>query len=441
MRILVLYSLREKEFRNTTIEHVFSFKKYSPENAFIYVNVGPKGIPFYLKYLSVDAIILHYTLLAGERFLPGDDWKIKIRGIEKLKGYKIAIPQDEYNYTCRLVDLFKKISIDLICTCFYLKKDIDFAYAQYLPENVEFLPVLTGYVDEGMVNNTMLENKLYKDRPIDIGYRASMLPAHLGKHGQLKYELIGLFNSRLASSGLNLDIKSSNNTLTREDPTAVKLGNTWDNFLMSCKAFIGCEGGSSLLDFDGSIQNRVYDYSHLNPEASFEEIEKKCFPGQDYNISCFAISPRHFEAVTTKTLQILVEGYYGNIFKPDVHYISLKKDFSNFNEVIATLYNAPKCQKIINQSYNDIVLSGLYSYRMFVNSIVELIKNKEDILPTWEPSVKQKIIILILKCREQYILLLNYNNGTLNPFILIRNFVYEKGKKPYRKYIKSHIKI
>ncbi len=52
-------------------------------------------------------------------------------------------------------------------------------------------------------------------------------------------------------------------------------------------------------------------FTAKHPNASFDEIEKACFPGKDYNISCFALSPRHFEAVMTKTLQILVEGKYG----------------------------------------------------------------------------------------------------------------------------------
>ncbi len=203
-----------------------------------------------------------------------------------------------------------------------------------------------------------------------------MLPAHIGKHGQLKYELIGEFNNRLSSSDLVLDIASSNHTLRNENRATVKLGDEWNGFLLDCKAFIGCEGGSSLLDFDGTIQDKVYSYCSSHPDAVFDEIEANCFPGMDNTISLFAISPRHFEAASTKTLQILVEGYYGGVFRPGVHYLSLKKDYTNFDEVISSLKDTELCQRIINQAYDDIVVSGKYSYLRFVNQVLSMIPHR-----------------------------------------------------------------
>lgn len=401
MEILVLYTLRQKKFRKTITEHLYSFRHYSNHN-FTYVNVGPDGIPSYLKELSFDAVILHYTFLASERFLKGDGWDIKIKGLADIKGFKIAIPQDEYSHTGRLVKLFKEISIDVICTCFYSEKDIEFAYAQYLSPHVIYLPVFTGYVDENLVKNISKRTKPCRERKIDIGYRASMLPAHLGKHGQLKYEIIGEFNNRLKYSNLVLDIKRSNLTLINEDKKAVKHGDEWNAFLLNCKAFIGCEGGSSLLDFDGHIQDQVYDYSEKYPKADFNEIEKSCFPGMDHNISCFAISPRHFEAATTKTLQILVEGYYGGAFKPGIHYLSLKKDYSNFNEIIETLLDNERCQRIVDDAYKDIVLSGIYSYKSFVNNVLNTIK-KPIINVAANRTIKFRLLILVLQIREHFV--------------------------------------
>ncbi len=405
MRILVLYTLRQQKIRKTISEHLFSFKTYLPEDEMVYVNVGPAGIPSYLSKIEFDIVIFHYTILAGERFLEGERWNRKMRGVEKLTGFKIAVPQDEYNYTNRLVALFKKVDIDVVCTCFYLQSDIDFAYAQHLPGKVKYVPVFTGYVDEAESEWVKDKTLPYAERPIDIGYRASMLPAHLGKHGQLKYELIGIFNSRLANTDLKLDIKSSNNTLTNQDKSTVKLGDAWSLFLLDCKAFIGCEGGSSLLDPNGEIQKKVEVYLSKNPGAQFTEIEKHCFPGIDFNISCFALSPRHFEAVITKTLQILVEGYYGGIFKPWVHYLPLKKDYSNFAEIVAFLKDKEKCQQVIENAYTDIVLSGKYTYQTFV----------KDVLKDYTPGIKgvsgktniaDSMRLALLAVREKLIALL-----------------------------------
>ena len=70
-----------------------------------------------------------------------------------------------------------------------------------------------------------------------------------------------------------------------------------------------------------------------------------CFPGLDYNIHSL-LSPRHFEAAITKTLQILVEGKYENIFIPGIHYLELK-DFSNINNIIELLHDTNYCQKLL----------------------------------------------------------------------------------------------
>ena len=39
------------------------------------------------------------------------------------------------------------------------------------------------------------------------------------------------------------------------------------------------------------------------------------------------ISPKMFEAISLGTVLVMFEGKYSNILKPDLHYISLKKDF------------------------------------------------------------------------------------------------------------------
>ena len=98
----------------------------------------------------------------------------------------------------------------------------------------------------------------------------------------------------------------------------------------------------------------------------------------DYNIKLFAISPRHFEAAICKTLQILVEGDYGNAFQPWKHYVPLKRDFSNIKEVLNFLKNEDQCQKIIDFAYNDIVLNKKYTYESFVVTIIENIRQNAN---------------------------------------------------------------
>lgn len=376
MRVLIIYQLPDATDRNTILEHLYSFEKYSTGIDFHYLNVFHR-IPTYMLCISYDAILLHYTYLAGERFLKDDGpWLKKINLLNRISGYKVAMPQDEYDHTDRNCELFKRINVQALYTCFMRKEDIESAYpfSKTGVDAKKIFSVFTGYVDENVL--PVLKDKIlpYSQRPIDIGYRARKLPAYFGRHGQLKYELVDFFAEVLKEYDFVYDISNTNTNVHSENRSLVKLGNEWYEFLLSCKAFIGCEGGSSLLDNTGEIKELVNQYSQKHPNATFDEIEKECFPGLDYNISCFAVSPRHFEAAMCKTLQILVEGDYGGAFEPWRHYIPLKRDFSNYREVLEVLKDEKRCQEIVDNAYNEVVLSDKFTYRRFVESVVNDMK-------------------------------------------------------------------
>jgi hypothetical protein len=230
----------------------------------------------------------------------------------------------------------------------------------------------------------------------------------------LKYELVDLFIRATELKDLITDIKNTQENSKKTNDKSIKLGNDWYDFLFSCKAIIGCEGGASLLDANGLIKNKVNAFEKLNPEADFDEIEKACFPEQDFNISCFALSPRHFEAVMTQTLQILVEGTYGNIFKPWIHYIPLKRDFSNLDEIFVALNNPEKCQKIIDNAYKDILLSRKYTYASFVKDILN------DIKVSIKPNGNNKNVFF----NHILIPIINFRNNLLLIYISFKNRLY-----------------
>ena len=370
MKILVLYQIDYFDVRNTINEHLFAFKNYDKKVQFHYFNIF-NSIPKFLSKIRYDGIILHYTFLANRFSDNNETWEGLIKNVKFLRGFKVAIPQDEYDKTYKLCNLFKEHGIKTVFTCFERQEDYLKAYPFEKTGLENYIPVLTGYVDEKRI--TELANKLipFEERRIDIGYRARKLPYYFGKHGQLKYELTNVFNSFLQNSKLKTDILN-----TDESKTTTFYGNDWYSFLINCKSFIGCEGGSSLLDWDGNVKIKVLEYIKQKPLATFEETEENCFSSKDYNIRCFAISPRHFEAAITKTLQILVEGNYARIFKPGIHYIELKRDFKNIEEVIDKLADVNYCKKIIDNTYNDIVLSGKYSYSKFVELVLDHIKEQ-----------------------------------------------------------------
>jgi hypothetical protein len=72
----------------------------------------------------------------------------------------------------------------------------------------------------------------------------------------------------------------------------------------------------------------------------------------------FAISPRHLEAVITKTAQVLVEGRYSGVLEPDRHYIPVRRDFSNLDEALERLHDLEAVEAMTERAYQDVYLSG-----------------------------------------------------------------------------------
>jgi hypothetical protein len=187
----------------------------------------------------------------------------------------------------------------------------------------------------------------------------------LGRGGDLKWQIADVFRKKAAESGLNVDIS------TPENYSVAIAGDDWYRFLLRCKYQIGVEGGSSLFDWDGSIRKRTEVYVAAHPRATFEEVENACFPGADGAIHLFAISPRHLEACMTMTCQVLVEGDYDGVLLPGKHYIELKRDFSNLDTVLDLVSKDELRQALTAAAWADVVESGNFTYRKFVDHIVQ----------------------------------------------------------------------
>jgi hypothetical protein len=66
--------------------------------------------------------------------------------------------------------------------------------------------------------------------------------------------------------------------------------------------------------------------------------------------------------------QILFEGHYQGILKPMVHYLPLKKDFSNFDNVIRMFRDPVIRNELTENAYRDLIASGRYSYQKFIQA-------------------------------------------------------------------------
>lgn len=363
MKILVVYYHTFFNDRKTIEEHLYSFERYSNAECF-YLNAF-LFIPSLIQKLEFDLVVYHYTFLSLK--WEGADYFNKLlarcENLKGVKGFKIALPQDEYVNSVLLCKFLKNFKIDKLYTCYY-EQDWKTVYPPELTNVREIETVLTGYVDEKSLSVYKDNLKPHSERRIDIGYRARKVPYWLGEHGTIKWRLTEMFE---AASERHPDIRMD----VSNSEKAVFKGNSWHEFLASCRIVLGCEGGASLLDPDGNIRHEVDNYISLNPAATFEEVKDLFFKLKDFNIELFAISPRHFDACITKTCQVLVEGKYHGIFKPGIHYIELKKDFSNLEEVFTQIKDIDLCEKIAEQAYRDIIESGKYTYALFVKKVIE----------------------------------------------------------------------
>lgn len=363
---IILFSSGKFQMRQTFKEHLFSFRKYSKLEP-LYFDVEDE-IPVYLTWINFDYIILHYSFLANERFLENPSrWTNKINRVKQMSGIKVALPQDEYVYTNRLCDFFNDIKLSILGTIHHNDNDLKKVYLDKLIKKPKVLKLLTGYIDDNNIDK--YKGKPLSERTIDVGYRARKLPPYLGEFAQTKEQITNYFIPLLEDKSFQIDIK---NTLHQNENT--KFGTDWIDFLKSVKFILGCEGGASLLDSDGSIKRKVEDYLNKNPEADFSTIKRLFFEKEDNNLSLFALGPRNIEAILTCTLQILVEGNYNGVLIPGLHYIPINKDFSNLDEILNLVSDLKYCENFVVKARENLLGNKDLMYSNFVCLIDEEIQ-------------------------------------------------------------------
>gem|GEM_PF-2548523 len=371
-RILLIYYNRNdpNNTRLTTTQHLRALDASDTKHEIIYYNAfddyassdlgeEPLQPPPCARASDFEAVILHYSFLAFHwHELALLRWKRLFSWIGDMNCLKVAIPQDEYDRAGLLDEWLFDWDVAVVLSCF--DEERRGPLYPFTRTTAQFHHCLTGYIDDQTAQQYAKRLLPPNERPFDIVYRARHLPFWFGSAGQLKHRLGEIVAPRAQAMGLRCDVST-------RDEDAI-LGTCWLDFMASSRAVIGCESGLSVVDWYGEVEARVRAILRAEPTLSFEEVSLRMPPGWDSQ-RFFAISPRHLEAVITKTCQILVEGDYSGVLKPDRHYIPLKRDFSNLNEVLAKLRDSALVEEIVECAYNDIYLSGRYSYRAFAHQI------------------------------------------------------------------------
>jgi len=214
---------------------------------------------------------------------------------------------------------------------------------------------VVGIPNTGFDPSVFAPRRAWDEREVDLGYRAYASPLYLG-HDERR-ELAACVREAAPRHGLTTDISLS--------PDARFDEHGWAAFLNRCRGQIGSEAGGDRFELTDETRMRVNAYLADHPEATAPEIRERFFT--EPSVSGRALSGRVVEAAATKTVQILLEGEYGGFFEPDVHYLCLRKDFANLDDVLDRFRDRAASERIADAAFE--VVSAELTYDRLVRRL------------------------------------------------------------------------
>lgn len=355
LQLLLLWD-RARHTASTVRQHVAALQSYSVHQVHPIAVFGE--LPPRLQLERFDGLVIHYSLVACHDGYVSQTMR---QAIARFNGVKAIFIQDEYRHVDRTVAAVRAMGIQVLFTC-VPTVEVERVYpADKLPGVIRH-SVLTGYVDESLIG---LQVPDPAHRPIDIGYRARKLPAWLGELGQEKWNIGHRVAEDAPRFGLKVDLAH------REEERLY--GEDWIDFMTRCKSTLGVESGASVFDFTGELQKAVESDAAQHPHFSFEQLKSRHFADVEGKIRLNQISPRCFEAAALRTLMVLYEGNYSGRLQPWRHYVPLKKDHSNFGEVVSVLRSPERIREITARAYEEVARAEGNSFRTMVREFDEVI--------------------------------------------------------------------
>jgi hypothetical protein len=303
---------------------------------------------FLVRHRCFDAVVMLHSVFSNTCYLRHFLFDA-VRAVQAPKAYFIG---NEYKLMPEKMEFCDTLGVSLLISqtdC----PDVHVLYRQRLGCRVAGIP------------NTGLDIELFKpevannDRPIDIGYRSDDSPIYLG-HAERRL-IAEYFLEHGPRYGLTMDISLDQSKRLPEG--------AWAGFLNQCKGQLGTEAGGDYFELTDATRRGYMEYIAQHPHATNEEIINKFFKNYANPVPMRIISGRNIEAAGTKTVQLLFEGRYNGYFTQDVHYISLKKDFSNFEEVIEKFRDRGYCRMITDNAY-EVALKEL-TYEKLIDRFYE----------------------------------------------------------------------
>jgi len=340
MRALLLHAIKGISLLSYNDDWKDSFLRYDKHiNWDIYNLYNRSWVLLIPKLKRYDLIVILHSTNSNTSHFPSLLKKALLYRRSKL----LIFIGNEYKLIPQKLKLIEDIDADYIAS--QLPQDIaDWLYAEAKGIKLSVPHALNPFVFKPILPQ--------KDRLTDIGERSYEYPWYLGD----------LYRNRLIQniknyfSGLTLDISSDRNKRFSRK--------AWAEFLNKCKGTVSTEAGTSFLERDDRTRLAVNKYLIKNKGASFNDVYNRFFENYKNPVSGKTISSRHFDAIGTKTCQIMLSGRFCDILKPDIHYISINRDFSNLESVYERFIDIEYRKKMTDLTYEFAMDSHTHLHRI-----------------------------------------------------------------------------
>ncbi len=329
-------------------DFLFSFRSHSKHEYYYVFDCRTVGRD--LELSAFDVILVFWTV-----YLVGPDISEELHErIRKTAALKVVFRQDEYADVRAVNQAMSELGTQVVFTLAAEADHSIFFPRSLIPTLEGVYTVLPGYVPAHLegVSVPRLEH-----RALDIGYRSRAMPYYLGDLAQEKRTIAERFEAIAGRHGLRCDIS------VREQDRLY--GRRWMEFLRSSRCVLGTASGASVIDFTGEIRRNCERYLALKPDATYEEVKSRFFADVDWRVVLDTVSPRVFEATALGCALVQHEGRYAGILRPDEHYIRVRRDYSNIDDVIERIKDRGFCELLAARAYAELIVSGQYNYRAF----------------------------------------------------------------------------
>jgi hypothetical protein len=290
----------------------------------------------------IDAVVILHSVFSNGCYLTGRLFR-RVASLPQPKAYFVG---NEYKLMPEKIEFCERLGVSLVVSQLSSPDAHDLYRARL---GCRVAPIPSG----GLDTDVFVARTPAAEREIDVGYRAYDSPIYLG-HRERR-ELAEHVADAARRRGLRVDV--SLDGAARFDERG------WAAFLDRCRAQLGSEAGADFFELTDETRNRVNAWVAEHPESSDDEVLERFFRDRTGWISGRALSGRVVEAAGTKTAQLLLEGDYGGWFRPDEHYVPLRKDFSNLDEALDRLADRAAVGRMTQAAY-EVAASELTYERL-----------------------------------------------------------------------------